>query len=353
MRRSPRVVRAAWHVDGYAVSSSEERSVSGGRRSAIAVQAERRAQERAARLGGEIRTMRRLRKWAQGELGRRAEVGRMVISRLERGTNPLAIETLDRIGLALGVPLAVGFDRDLRHDVADAGHLAMQELVLRAARSAGFVSQFEMPTRPNEPWRSSDIGLGMPARRLAIDVECWNTFGDVGAATRSSRRKLVELEQLALAAWGGGARVGLVWIVRETDRNRALINRYGEVFASLFTGSSRAWVPDAHDRIRTARRTGPRVVRPRDRAVPRLAPPGSYGQRILKARRPSRAPGWSGGSGSSRGTKHSEPGAPVRIAAGQTPSLSALTTRRRAGGSKLRARSRMDSGGSLGRAIAW
>jgi hypothetical protein len=166
----------------------------------------------------------------------------MVISRLERGTNPLEIETLDRIGLAFGVPLAVGFDRDRQEDLADAGHLSMQELVLRVSGRAGFVRQFEMPTRPNEPWRSSDVGLGMDARRLAIDAECWNTFGDLGAATRSSRRKLVALQDLAVARWGANARAGLVWIVRETARNRALINRYPEVFASLFTGSSRAWM---------------------------------------------------------------------------------------------------------------
>lgn len=166
----------------------------------------------------------------------------MVISRVERGANPLEIEALDRIGLAFGVPLAVGFDRDLLDDVADAGHLAMQELVLRVTRGPGFERQFEMSTRPNEPWRSSDVGLALDKRQLAIDVECWNTFGDVGSATRSSRRKLADLQQLAVARWGENARAGLVWVVRETAANRALINRYPEVFASLFTGSSRAWV---------------------------------------------------------------------------------------------------------------
>lgn len=214
----------------------------GIRRSAIRVEAERRAQERKARLGGEIKAMRRRRKWTQTELGSRAELGRMVISRLERGDGPLDLETLDRVGLALGVPLAVGFDRDLHDDATEAGHLSMQELVLRITRGAGFARQFEMPTRPNEPWRSSDIGLALEARHIAIDAECWNTFGDVGAAVRSSRRKLVELDQLAVARWGAGVRACLVWIVRETARNRALINRYPEVFASLFTGSSRAWV---------------------------------------------------------------------------------------------------------------
>jgi transcriptional regulator with XRE-family HTH domain len=213
----------------------------GIRRSAIVVEAKRRARERGARIGGEIRAMRSRRKWTQAEIGLRTGLGRMTISRLERGDGPLDLETLDRVGLALGVPLAVGFDRDT-HDVADAGHLAMQELVLGITRGCGFVRQFEMPTRPSEPWRSADLGLASDARRLAIDAECWNTFGDVGAAARSSRRKLVELEELAVARWGERARARLVWIVRETARNRALIHRYPQVFASLFTGSSRGWV---------------------------------------------------------------------------------------------------------------
>ena len=33
-----------------------------------------------------------------------------------------------------------------------------------------------------------------------------------------------------------------VWVVRATRRNRDLVARYPELFASRFTGSSRAWV---------------------------------------------------------------------------------------------------------------
>ncbi|HEY4226902.1 MAG TPA: helix-turn-helix transcriptional regulator [Candidatus Limnocylindrales bacterium] len=208
----------------------------------MAVEAERRLHERRARLGADIKAMRKRRKWTQQELARRADVGRQVIGRLELGLRPLDVETLERIAVALGVPLAIGFDRDLRDDVADAGHLAIQEVVLRLARAAGYETQFELPTRPLEPWRSADLGLGFERRRLAIDVECWSTFGDVGAGVRSSRRKVVELEQVAVARWGAEARAGLVWVVRDTARNRMLISRYPEVFAATFTGSSHGWV---------------------------------------------------------------------------------------------------------------
>jgi transcriptional regulator with XRE-family HTH domain len=217
-------------------------AMAGARRSAVAVEAERRVQERRARLGADIKAMRKRRKWTQNELARRADVGRQVIGRLELGLRPLDVSTLERIAVALGVPLAIGFDLDVREDVADAGHLAIQEIVLRVARAAGYETQFELPTRPNDPWRSSDVALGSGLRRLAIGAECWNTFGDIGAATRSSRRKLVELENLAVGRWGPEARAGLVWIVRGSSRNRALIDRYPEVFANVFTGSSHGWV---------------------------------------------------------------------------------------------------------------
>jgi hypothetical protein len=80
------------------------------------------------------------------------------------------------------------------------------------------------------------------ARRRLILNECWNTIGDVGAAARSSSRKLAELQDLATARWGTLAEVGLVWVVRATARNRALVARYPEVFASRFPGSSRRWL---------------------------------------------------------------------------------------------------------------
>ncbi len=97
-------------------------------------------------------------------------------------------------------------------------------------------------TRPAEPWRSVNVGLASPARRQLIQVECWNTIGDVGAAARSSARKLAEVQDLAVARWGTEGTAGLVWVVRSTKRNRALIARYPEVFSSRVPASSGRWV---------------------------------------------------------------------------------------------------------------
>ncbi len=215
----------------------------GVRRPQSALDVERRNREQQARIGAEIQAMRERRGWTRIQLAERAGLGRMVESRIERGVGNPDLDALQRIAVALGRPLLVSFGgRDPSETPADAGHLAIQELVLRVGRAAGYTGSFELPTRPAEPWRSADVGLASEARRRLIETECWNTIGDVGAAARSSARKLAELQDLAIARWGAGASTGLVWVVRATARNRALLARYPEVFASRFPGSSRGWV---------------------------------------------------------------------------------------------------------------
>jgi transcriptional regulator with XRE-family HTH domain len=214
----------------------------GVRRSQLAVTAARRNQEQRARIGGEIQAMRERRGWTRTELARRAGIGRMVESRVERGTTNLDLEVLQRVAVALGRPLLVTFGRDIVEGPADAGHLAIQELVLRLGRVAGYSGSFELPSRPAEAWRSIDVGLADPLRKRMFLVECWNTIGDVGAAARSSERKRADLDEMAAGRWGPGILVGVLWVVRATARNRALIDRYPEVFRARFPGSSRAWV---------------------------------------------------------------------------------------------------------------
>lgn len=214
----------------------------GVRRSQLAVEAARRNQEQRVRIGAEIRTMRVRRGLTRTELARRAGIGRMVESRVERGITNLDLDVLQRIGVAMDRALAVTFGRDIFETPADAGHLAMQELILRLGKAAGYSGGFELPTRASEPWRSVDVGLAAVAARRMILAECWNTFGDIGAAARSTNRKRSELEDLAVGRWGTDSEVGVVWVVRATARNRALLQRYPEIFAARFPGSSRGWV---------------------------------------------------------------------------------------------------------------
>lgn len=155
--------------------------------------------------------MRERRGWTRGQLADRAGIGRMVESRIERGIANPDLDVLQRLAVALDQPVVVTFGRDLLDAPADAGHLAMQELVLRLGRGAGYHGSFELRTRPEEPWRSVDVGLAADLEHRLILVECWNTLGDVGAATRSTNRKQADLEELAVGRWGSDAQVGAVW----------------------------------------------------------------------------------------------------------------------------------------------
>ncbi|MBA2701788.1 MAG: hypothetical protein H0U58_08830 [Chloroflexi bacterium] len=79
---------------------------------------------------------------------------------------------------------------------------------------------------------------------MLIQAECWNTFGDLGAAVRATRRKKVEAQDHALAtAISGSApyRVATVWVVRSSETNRRLLARYPQIIDATFAGSSRRW----------------------------------------------------------------------------------------------------------------
>ncbi len=218
--------------------------MSRARRPRLEAEATWRNREQCARLGGEARRSRRRRRQTQAQLAARVGVVQSTISDLERGHGgTLSIDVWQRVFTALDRRLVLDVSRDAAEEPHDAGHLAIQELVLRLGRAAGYRGTFELPTRSTDPSRSTDVGLRDDRRRLLVLVECWNTFADVGAAVRSSARKLAEAEAAAIAFGAGRPhRVAACWVVRATSRNRQLVARYPEIFGSRFAGSSVGWV---------------------------------------------------------------------------------------------------------------
>lgn len=214
------------------------------RRTELVAEAARRNQILLARLGAELRASRKRRRWTQARLGEAIGVVQSTISDMELGHGAsLSLDVWQRAFLAVDRQLLLDTSRDPASEPADAGHLLIQELVLRLGRPAGFLGTFELTTRPGDPARSADVGLRHDRRRVLVLVECWNTIGDIGAAARSTARKLSEAEGLAVAI--GGERPYAVrgcWVIRDTRANRALLARYPEVFAARFPGSSTGWV---------------------------------------------------------------------------------------------------------------
>ena len=174
-------------------------------------------------------------------LAERIGVDRAHVARLEAGNAAGApLEIWYALAEALSRPFRAEFVRDRLDGPADAGHLAIQELVLRLCMAAGYEGGFELASRPADPARSIDVSLRDRGRRRLVIAECWNTFGDLGSAARSSNRKLADAHALAASlGWiGSPYEVGLCWVVRDTARYRELIARYEHIFRSRLPGSS-------------------------------------------------------------------------------------------------------------------
>ena len=184
----------------------------------------------AANLGRDAKTTRRQRRLTQAELGDKVGMSQAEISLLEAGRGAHAsIETWVAIA-ALGRPIAIGFGRDTVQPLNDAAHLDAQELVARLARGAGWRVRFETPDDPRAPTGSTDLRLERPGA-VAL-VEIWNRLDDLGAAARSSDRKLARAP--------AGTRS--VWLLADTAANHAIVRRYPIVLRSRFPGSSSSWV---------------------------------------------------------------------------------------------------------------
>lgn len=195
-------------------------------------------------IGAKVKAARVRRRWTQQRLGERVGLSSWRIGQIERGRGAGAsIELLCSLAAALELPIRVEFGRDVQGEPADAGHLKVQELALRLGRKAGRSRTFELATKPLESAHSIDVFLRDDDLRILFINECWNTFSNINASVRSTRRKVAEAEQLAVAVGGdaGPYRVAAVWIVRDTRANRTLIARYPEVFAAAFTGASAQW----------------------------------------------------------------------------------------------------------------
>jgi len=178
----------------------------------------------------------------QEQVGDRVGVKRARIGELERGKGasaPLALWV--RLGKAVDRPFAASFSRDLREvpEPVDAGHLAAQELVLRFARRAGRSAEFELPTRPSGSPGVVDVAIRDDMQRVLILVEIWNRLTDLGAASRSTSRKVVDVEGAILPA---GFSLASCWLLVDNAANRVIVRRFPEIVRARFPGSSRDWV---------------------------------------------------------------------------------------------------------------
>ena len=160
-----------------------------GKRPEAAISGSNIARTAAAAAGRDVRLARRRRRLTQAALASKVGLSRARLAEIEAGLGsgaPLGVWFA--IVQALERYLRFEFGRDPLVELVDAGHLAIQELVIRVAKAAGWEVQFEAASRPSRSGRSIDVRLiDRKARRIVI-VECWNTFGDLGEAARGSSK---------------------------------------------------------------------------------------------------------------------------------------------------------------------
>ena len=224
------------------VSGTSHAQVMGGRRSRAEIEAGEEAEAVRRAIGRGIAAARRRRGLTQDALAGRVGASQSAISRLERGVAPLEIGDLVRVARALGIAPRVELGRDPRDGPADAGHLAIQELLVRLARATAGAALVELPLGPSDRSLSVDVCVLRRSRGELIVQEAWNRIGDVGAGLRSFDRKLAIAAEAAVAFPAPPSIVTGVWVVRATRANRALLDAYPALFATRFPGSSRLWV---------------------------------------------------------------------------------------------------------------
>lgn len=219
--------------------------MSGVKRSRAAILGAQRAVAAVAKLGEEVRISRCRRGLTQAKLAQTVGITRQRLAQIEAGRGGGApAEVWFALGEALGRYLKFEFARDPQSELADAGHLDIQEMLLRLTLVGGWERVFEALSRTWGSDRSIDVRLlDRRGRRLVI-AECWNTFGNLGEATRSSDRKVRDAQEQSVAMAGDGPalQIGLVWIVRDTAANRATVAKYEHIFDARFPGSSQGWV---------------------------------------------------------------------------------------------------------------
>jgi transcriptional regulator with XRE-family HTH domain len=201
-----------------------------------------RAADLARRLGVGVRDTRLRIGRLQREVAAEAGISQNWVSMMERGQGAGAsLETWASVAAAVDEQLVAYFEHASGATLPrDHAHLRGQELVIRTARSGGWLPIPEAPIDPLVPRsRSIDVLLARSRREGTAVVEAWDWFDDIGAAMRGLDGKVDALHRRDGAT---DARTGGLWVVRATRRNRALVADLHAVFSAKFAGSASDWL---------------------------------------------------------------------------------------------------------------
>jgi transcriptional regulator with XRE-family HTH domain len=204
-----------------------------------------RSQELAGRLGRGLREARIAAGRLQRQVAAEAGISQTRCSDLERGRGAGAtIETWALAAEAVGQQF-VAF---LEHAPGaarprDYEHIKRQQLVVGIAVKGGWRPMPEHLIDADAlRSRSIDVFLTRALQSEAVVVEIWDWFSDVGDAMRGLDGKMAAVTRMLVERRDGPWRVGGLWVVRGTKRNRMLVGEVQDLFAAKFGGSPRSWL---------------------------------------------------------------------------------------------------------------
>jgi hypothetical protein len=113
--------------------------------------------------------------------------------------------------------------------------------VLRIAGAAGWSTQVEEPSDAARSRYATDVLLRRGDDTVIL-VEIWNRLDDLGAALRSTDRKLADARATSATDRTTSATARSLWILVDTAANREIVRRYPTLLRSRFAGASSAWV---------------------------------------------------------------------------------------------------------------
>lgn len=219
------------------------------RAGAARVQARRRSQYLATRLGVGLREHRLAHGLTQADAAERAGVSQAFWSLVERGAGTMtSLETLAACAAAVGAQLAAFLEATPGADLPrDLEHLRRQQLLITTARPGGWSARPERAIDPSaRRSRSIDVELERARSREIAVVEIEDLLTDGGDAMRGLADKVAAVRRDLDADWT----VRGLLILRATSRNRALIRELHDLVEARFPASSDAWLLALRDPTR-------------------------------------------------------------------------------------------------------
>jgi transcriptional regulator with XRE-family HTH domain len=164
------------------------------------------------RFGQGIRAVRCKLGWTQAQLGDRAGVSQVAVSRAERGAaQAVSLPALDRIARALGAraSLRLYWHGENLDRLLDAAHAGLVEQVVQLLRANGWEVVPELTFSVYGERGSIDVLAWHPGHRALLVVEVKSTVADMQAMLAGIDRKLRLAPGLATERG---------WVVRHTSR---------------------------------------------------------------------------------------------------------------------------------------